>query len=233
MKAQWNIVPRILGLLILLTASHIALGSLITTPDDLAPGDQYRLVFVTAELHDASSAQIEEYNLFVASQAAGSASLAALNTTWRVLGSTPAMDAITNTDTDPSLAGVPVYNLNSQLVATGYGDLWDGSLGNAINVDQNGNTLNGAVFTGTGTNGLGLSDRQFGANGFRVQYGNSGLVTSGWTTIDWSGSLTSLHFYGISDILQVPAVPEPASLLMLALGGISLTRIRQKKNRCN
>jgi hypothetical protein len=227
-KVTSNKVLQLWCIGILAVISHIAPASLVTIPDGLAPGDSYRLVFVTGGLHDASSALITDYNSFVTSQANSAASLASLNITWSVLGSTPSVDALTNTNTDPALDGVPIYNLNGQLVASGNADLWDGSLANAINVDQNGNTLAGVVFTGTGINGLGLPSRQFGAIGYRVQTGNSGLTNSGWTTIDWFGTLAQLHFYGISDVMTVPT-PEPATLLLLALGGLALTNAKRNK----
>ena len=213
-----------LSFIILVSVSHSAFAVLTTVPDGLTPGAQYRLVFVTAGLHNASSTAIADYNAFVSSQANSSVSLAALGATWSVLGSTSAVDAIANTNTDPVSAGVPIYNLNGQLVASGNADLWDGSLAHAINVTQNGGILAGAVFTGTGVNGLGLTNRQLGSNEARVQYGNSGLTSSGWTTIDWSGSLSGLYFYGISDLLEV--VPEPATIALMAIGGLMLRRRR-------
>lgn len=224
MKTTLNNVLQLFCICTLLIFSQIMSAAVVTVPEGLAPGEQYRLVFVTAGLHDASSAMIEDYNIYVTSQANGAPLLVSLNTTWSVLGSSPTVDAMTNTDTNPASSGVPIYNLNGQLVASGNADLWDGSLAHAINVDQNGDTWAQAVFTGTGTDGLGKSGYQFGAIGDRVQYGNSGLTTSGWTTIDWGGELTALHFYGISGILEVPAVPEPATLLLLGLGGLTLLK---------
>ncbi len=222
MKTTLYTLLKVMSFVVLLSVSQSGFSALTTVPDGLTPGAQYRLVFVTAGTHNGASTAIADYDAFVTSQANSSASLAALGTTWRVLGSTSAVDAITHTNTDPVSAGVPIYNLGGQLVASGNADLWDGSLTNAINVTQNGGALAGAVFTGTGVNGLGLFDRELGSNISTVQYGNSGLTNSGWTTIDWLGSGAGLYFYGISDVMQV--VPEPATLALLAFGGLALRK---------
>ena len=221
MKIVTIISLKALCLFVLLGAVQTVHASVITTPDGLNPGDQYRLVFVTAGLHNASSTDIETYNSFVTSQANAAAELASIVTTWKVLASTPDVDAMINTNTNPGEVGVMIYNLNGLVVASNNADLWDGNLTNPINADQFGNAVAGATFTGTGIDGIGIPDRELAANGFRVQYGNSGLTNSGWTTIDWSGSLSGLHFYAISDVI---VVPEPATILLLSIGGIAMRR---------
>ena len=224
---------KILQLLVItafIGISHVSLAAITTVPDGLNPGDQYRLVFVTAGLRDASSDTINDYNNFVTSQANASADLASLSTAWKVLGSTASVSAITNTGTDPAFAGVPIYNLSGQLVAAGNADLWDGTLTNPINVDQNGDIWAQKVFTGTADDGSPIAGYQLGAIGDRVRYGDSSLTTSYWTNVnwDWAGDLTALHFYGISGTLQV--VPEPATMLLLALGALTLKKSKQKNH---
>ncbi len=220
-----------LSLGLVLYASEYALAAVVTLPTGLAPGTPYRLVFVTADLAQSSSNNIDDYNSFVTTQASGSTSLAALGTTWSVIGSTPSIDARTNTNTDFNLGtGLPIYNLAGQLVASNNADLWDATLTNPINIDQNGNTVSQKVFTGTATDGTGIADRQLGGpNGFRVQYGEAGQINTSWTTIDWAGTLTGLHFYGISGVLGQSVVPIPAAAWLFGSGLLGLIGMARRK----
>src|SRR5690349_5670387 len=82
----------------------------VTVPTSLNPGDQYRLAFVTSTTTDATSTSTFYYNTFVTNVANSVPELAALGTDWTVIGSTPGIDARTNTDTDPSNStGFPIY----------------------------------------------------------------------------------------------------------------------------
>lgn len=217
--------------MIVATPVH-AVATTVVAPPDLGAGASYRLVFVTSGLMNASSHDIADYNAFVTSQANVSAELAALATSWKVLGSTSSVDAKTNSATDPAVAGgVPIYNLRGELVASNYADLWDGLLAKPINFDQYGAAVSQAVFTGTSTSGTGIPDRQLGGpNGYRVQYGYSNAIGSGWTNAnDWTGTLTALHYYGISDTLAIP-VPEPEAYLMM-LAGLGLVGFVARRRR--
>lgn len=227
MKLTHRVLLSILCFCAIALLCHPVCAALVTQPEGLAPGTHYRLVFVTAGTHDAMLTDIAEYNNFVTLQANSSLDLAALSTNWTVLGSTASVDAMANTNTNPTSTGVSIYNLNGQLVADGNADLWDGGLANAINITQNGTVSNGVVFTGTGADGLGIPGRQLGADGFRVQYGYSNAISSGWTNAnDWSGSLNGLYFYGISDVLV--AVPEPATLVLLGVGVLAVRKFGRK-----
>lgn len=229
-----TITKLLAGLCLVATLSpwSIALAAPVTLPPGLAPGSPYRLVFVTAGLATSSSTDIAAYNTFVSNQANSSSDLLALGTGWRVIGSTSSVDAKTNTDTDPATgAGVPIYNLAGQLVASGNADLWDGTLANPINRDQFGNVVNQAVFTGTAPGGTGLADRQLGGgpNGFYVQHGIANLTHSGWTSIDWAGTLAPLHYYGISDVIGIQAVPIPGAFWLLGSALLGFFGLRRKR----
>jgi hypothetical protein len=58
---------KTLGLLVLavLGVSSAARADIVTVPPGLAPGDTYRLVFVTADTITAASGNIADYNAFV------------------------------------------------------------------------------------------------------------------------------------------------------------------------
>jgi len=106
--------------------------SLVASPE-LNPGDQYRLLFVTNSVTNAESADIAVYNALVAADAAAVPELDALGTTWTAVASTPTVDAVDNTMTDPSPAGptgVPIYLINGRRFADDYDSLWtsDGPL---------------------------------------------------------------------------------------------------------
>jgi hypothetical protein len=207
------------GLVPFVLISHsAALAAVVTLPPGLSPGDSYRLVFVTTGLFRTTPTDIGVYDSYVTAQAAESPALAALGTEWRVLGSTPVINAALHTDTNPAIsAGVPIYNLAGQLVASGNADLWDGTLAHGIATDQSGNLVNQKVFTGTAADGTALAGFELGSNTSRVQYGQADLANSGWTSIDWGGSLAGLHLYGISDPITV--VPEPSTWLLVASAG--------------
>ena len=105
----------------------------ITVPTELNPGDQYRLAFVTSTTRDATDTDITLYNAFVSGVANGVTELAALGTTWKMIGSTSSIDARDNTDSNPGVSvGVPLFNLADELLADDNADLWDGTLTAAV-----------------------------------------------------------------------------------------------------
>ncbi len=211
-----------------------AQAALVVVPTDLAPGAQYRLVFVTDGTRDATSTNINDYNNFVTNQVTGSAlanalSGAGLTTTWKAIGSTASVAARDNTGTNPSSTGVPIYLINGNKVANNNADLWDGSIQTAINITQN-DSASGLpqVFTGTITNGTNQETSTVlgsGGNvgpGGNVLYGNNGdTETDVWIWDDQADSALEQSFYGMSGVLTVPGnqppapvtVPEPSSLL--------------------
>ena len=219
-------------------ASAAMASSIFTVPDGLAPGDQYRLVFVTADLYTAASTDIADYNTEVNTEANSNSDLAALGTTWTVVGATVAVNAQTNIGIDP---GVPIYNLGDQLVANdaskGCGALFGGGTGcfwnNTIAYDENGSLVHSFVWTGElqsdAANG-GFSALGTGIGTLRL---NTYQIFGG--TIFEEDPLppgtTMLPLFAISDVLTVPggqgAVPEPATA-WLGLAGVSLLTLRRR-----
>jgi len=160
-----------------------AQAALVVVPTDLAPGAQYRLVFVTDGTRDATSTNINDYNNFVTNQVTGSAlanalSGAGLTTTWKAIGSTASVAARDNTGTNPSSTGVPIYLINGNKVANNNADLWDGSIQTAINITQN----DSAQFWGPGgTYCMGITET------WRLTYGYGMIRHSGKNYVVFMG----------------------------------------------
>ncbi|MXY03047.1 MAG: hypothetical protein F4Y66_09440, partial [Acidimicrobiales bacterium] len=87
-------------------------------PDDLGPGDQFRLLFLTDASRNSQSSDISVYNRWVQTQAAGSNAHPAIrnySNQFRAVGSTRTVHAVNNTGMSGSTA--PIYWLNGDRVA--------------------------------------------------------------------------------------------------------------------
>ncbi len=85
-------------------------------PSSLGAGDQFRLLIVTTTKRSATSADIGDYDTHVQSAvAAGHASIRSYSSQFKVLASTPTVDARDHTGTTG--AGVPIYWLGGDKVA--------------------------------------------------------------------------------------------------------------------
>lgn len=217
----------------------VALAVPITVPPSLSPGEQYRLAFRTGARTNALSSDIEFYNAFVTNVANTVPQLAQLGTTWKIIGSTSAVDATENTSTNPSSSvGVSIFRLDGALVASSNADLWDGSIGAEISTFENGEFINptGAfpspsVWTGTNADGYSAGIFVLGGS---IHASIIGVIGFGggddWIVWD-SDTKTSLKsVYAISGVLTV--VPEPGSMvlaLIAAAGFASVTILRVGK----
>ena len=218
---------RVLALVACLMATMAvpATPAAIFTPPALAPGTQYRIVFITSTSHDAQSTLIADYNTFVNNAAnAGGSILQPLMATWSVIGSTDAVSAITNIGGASSL---PMYLLDGTFVASGTTDLFDGSIAAAINIDELGNTsAGGDVYTGSNADGtIDSFGHALGSiMNMHSEIGNVGSLTSGVFLHQTNRAFNLTRpFYGISSTLTVPAappagVPEPGTITMMVAG---------------
>src|SRR3954463_16265743 len=68
-------------------------GTMLQTPAGLNPGDQFRFVFVTDGIRDATSTNIADYDSFVNAEAGG-ATYDGVVVNWLAIGSTDSVDAI-------------------------------------------------------------------------------------------------------------------------------------------
>ena len=225
------------GVALATLGTSAAQAALVVVPPGLAPGAQYRLVFMTDGTRDATSTDINDYNTFVTNQVTGSAlanalSGAGLTTTWKAIGSTSATSAKVNTGTDGTQPDVPIYLINGNKVANNNADLWDGSLQHPINLQPNDVISSNLVWTGSVYLGTGFPQNQLGGGFFgSVAAGQAdSVVFSGWIAQTTDVSSTAKSLYAMSSVLTVPGnqpapvpVPEPASLLgFITLGGLML-----------
>lgn len=185
------------------------------TPEGLDNGDTFRLLIVTCGTHDALSADIAHYNHFVRDDVhdAGGA-LAAYADQFRVLGSTPDVDARDNTHTNPDVfgAGIPVYWANGNWVADDYLDFYDGdwtttdpgSLADGTVIDF---APDEYIFTGTLADGT-AADRPLGGtlkSGETIIKAQLAFPGHGIGLSDhcYDSAETPRRFYGLSGVFQV------------------------------
>jgi len=182
-----------------------------------AVGDQYRLVFHTSATTNAMSTDIATYNGWVQGLADASPLNIGANfgATWKVIGSTAAVDARDNTSTNPTVdgSGHAIFLLDgSTLVANDYADLWDGEIQHIINLTEQGTEWAYWPWTGTEIDGTartgGSSANPLGSTG-QVGQGNASVTTE-WIwrvwTMDPPGNL--MPMYALSDPLVI-VVDDP------------------------
>lgn len=203
----------------------VALGAPVVVPPGVAPGAQYRLVFTTNTTTTAFSSDIATYNAFVTTSANTDPTLVGLGTSWKAIASTAAVSARDNTGTNPASVGVPIYNLAGQLVATSNADLWDGTIANAIFYDQHGVAPPpGNLVVWTGTQPAGIPDEPLGID--FPSWGQGNFATRDWVFSSYGtyGAEREFLLYGMSGVLTAP-VPEPGTLALCAIGGITALAI--------
>jgi hypothetical protein len=213
----------------------------LATPAGLAPGAQFRFLFLTSGTLAATSTDIADYNTFVNGQASGATYEGSI-VSWKAVGSTATVNARDNVG---GFGGnVPVYLTNGTLLAgdlttsTSNKGLWSGTLWATPTILIDGTAVaSGFALTGSNPDGTGLTDRQLGAPQ-TVQYG---LPQFNVSTLGWYFSQTGMppsaaaSFYGVSSELTVPnAVPEidsagMTSVLALVTGALALIERRRLK----
>lgn len=207
----------------------------VVVPAGLAPGDSYRLAFVTNGVRDALSNDIADYNAFVTLAANAVPELAALGTIWRAIGSTSGVDARDNTNTNPFVDGTgsPIYSLDGvDLIAADNQDLWDGIIVSAIRETENGVIENstGIAWTGSWFDGTGFAGGLLGDPNAVIGF-TPFFHSQAWVATEARPSSDEYHLYAISGVLIAPAVaiPELPTILIFTFGLIGLWCIRVKR----
>ncbi len=190
-------------------------------PEELGPGDSFRLLFVTSETRDAMAYEIDDYNSFVMGEAAaGHSDLLEHKRHFRALGSTEDVSARTNTATDPAVdgPGVPIYWLLGPKVADDNSDLYDSSWdhydpGRKRDGRELDFSKDDKIFTGTRVNGasaplpLGGADVDGGTN-VRVGMPGIGAEFDSGRSLRWDAQAP---FYALSGIFRVEPI-DPISV---------------------
>ncbi|MFU8781318.1 MAG: hypothetical protein ACNA71_09910, partial [Kiritimatiellia bacterium] len=180
-------------------------------------GDQYRLVFLTSTDGDHVGTEygdIEWYNARMQALADASTAYSISTTdgvTWKVIGSTAAVDARDNTATNPNVHGDghPVFLLDGNtLIAADFNELWSGTIRNGINVTEKGEerswhwALTGTLNDGTkrtGTNNASAERTPLGGSA----PGQAGSLISEWIYRISTSSTSPLPYYAMSMPLTI------------------------------
>jgi len=216
----------ILSLFTLAAVTSTTHAAGVTLPPSLNPGDEYRLIYITNGARSGASALLSDYDAFVTADAAAISILAALGTTWQIIGSAGGVWARDHTNTNPaSGSGVPIFNLAGLNVANNNADLWDGTINN-FNTDATGGAVSGRLLSGTDSLGQGFSG-PLGVNGMDYASNANGTDFS-WIAQAAPGVSQNdvYRMYGISGVLT--AVPEPGSAALLGLGTLLLAARRRR-----
>ncbi|BAV34320.1 hypothetical protein SCL_2029 [Sulfuricaulis limicola] len=247
-------LKRIWAGVLLLFISGVSHAALIA-PAGLNTGDKFHLIFVTSGTTDAYSADIATYNAFVqaTADAAGIGSAIGL-TDWRVLGSTPTVNAADNlASIFNNQTNVPIYNIDpsptlvdplngifNNIVANSLTDLWVNGSTNNILYEEDGTPNYGNVWTGTTPSGNAYPNLALGSStgfsSYAFPYNTESNIYAGYTNqfIQW-------HLYGVSQELIVlengnvalSAVPVPAAVWLFGTGLLSLIGMASRKKCSN
>jgi len=195
----------------------------------LGAGDPYRIIFVTSDAHDAVSTDIGTYNSFVSSLAG----LAGLPGDYHAIASTAAVNAVSNIACGATCMAAPIFLVDGTKVANNTAALLNAAstpLLHTVGLDQNGNQApiySGSfdyVWTGSNSDGTGISGKQLGATSPRFGWWDSS--DSRWLDSNFANDNPVLFsLYGISGDYTVP---EPGSLSLLAAGGLLLGFARRR-----
>ena len=185
-------------------------------PDGLGLGDQFRLIFLSSETRTAEATDIATYNAWVQGLAAnGHADIQDHSSTFRVVGSTAAVDARDNTSTTytSSDKGVAIYWLGGDKAADDYEDFYDETWDEEASMrDESGTavTAPSSVFTGSNHDGT-TTGRPLGTNVVTVGVPNSTIANDGPLSSDvFNASTGDSHLYALSGVFEVGAIEVPA-----------------------
>ncbi|MDE0647365.1 MAG: hypothetical protein OXI08_04825, partial [Cyanobacteria bacterium MAG IRC4_bin_6] len=174
-------------------------------PSGLASGARFRLLFVTSTTRDATATDIATYNTFVQDRAkAGhSAVTDSCGDLFKVVGSTLAVNARANTDSESTDTDAAIYWLNGAKAADNYADFYDGNWDSVAAKNESGNNPPSSVtfvWTGSGSDGvtaagyLGRADN----NVIRGRLDTNQPLSEG--AIYYT---TTQPFYGLSPVFKV------------------------------
>ena len=213
-------------------------------PAGLDSGDEFRLMFVTANTRDATSSDIADYDSFVQSSAAGTmtggshAAIRRYSSLFKALGSTSTVDARDHLGMNPGNAAhnnAHVYWLNGGRIAFGNADVWDNTWTNGSKAQRRTElgtapSSNVLVWTGTiagpdaSTAGTKQTSHHLGTTGTDVGAGSGNADTQA-IVAGIGAKTTARHLYGVSPVFRVGLVPVPVSVDLSGVGSSVVERI--------
>ena len=212
-KAHENYLYGLSPVFVVQPPSRVVPSDWALKPSDISPGDEFRLIFLSSTERDGQSTDIDDYNGFVQDRADdGHSDVDPYAGLFRAVACTSAVNAIENTKT--SGTGVPIYWLDGNKAADDYGDFYDGTWDEEVNVrDESGSaaTVPNTASTydaWTGCKNDGTADVALGSSSPTTGRLNSAITSSG--PIDSQSSDQKAHenyLYGLSPVFAV-GVPD-------------------------
>ena len=187
-------------------------------PLGLGAGETFRLLFMTEDHRDATSADIGVYDAHVREAARdGHAAVRRYADHFRVVGSTAAVDARDHTRTNPNDAGhtdAEVWWLNGERVAANNAGFWSDTWENWAMADRRfesgeRSTSNDWPWTGTRTDGAKEANPLGASNARRGRFSTTDADT-GPISYNTIASTQDHAFYGISPLFRVEPTPVNA-----------------------
>jgi len=204
-------------------AGTISAGDPLIAGSGLSAGDTFQLVFVTSAnmTFTTQEEDLNVYNQFVTDVANNEGAytgsiVAAHDWSWKAIGSVQAGFPIPSPNHhayNNAVVSAPVYNLNAEVVATDYADIWDGSLANPIKYTEQGTAAAMDVKVNTGSRANGSQDtashKEYSLCGDQgTRTGNPHATDSTWiyeAVLGTSRRAPTGPLYGLSEALQVLA----------------------------
>ena len=232
------------GVLVISVAAPVETTPVPTTwslkPSGLGEGDSFRLLFIGTTSRDASSSDIDDYNTFIQNlvDTNGHDDIKAHSATFRVLGSTEAVEARDNTRTTGT--GVPIYWLNGAKVADDYADFYDGSwdqeatgrreTGASVSIGTNWKIWTGSAEDGTeamnpgGTESRALGNSAANNRAWVMQGSPNGSNSAhGPIESNTASRTTNRGLYGLSGVFTVDASLDPVNAAPVFTSGDTFT----------
>jgi len=220
-KVSWMVVLAV-AVLAPLSAQAAYLDSGHALVPGLSDGDTFHLAFVSSDMHKAGSQDITTYNDVLQNLANNSSIGGMGDLSWKMLGSTTAVDA-----RDNAPVSGPVYLTDGSKVADDAADFWDGSHAVVMNKNENGATFSEGwswTFTGSNSDGTAASGTALGNQTHPTTVGYADQKAANWMFGHSPGHDNMARYYALSELITVGAnpIPEPGTMGLLMLGLVGL-----------
>ncbi len=197
----------------------------------------YRLLFVSYDVVQATSLNIGDYDTFVTNEAAMNAALP--STTWSAIVSTapgangtPGVSAVDHVSCGASCdANVPIFLVDGTPISQSTNAFFAADIANPPAVNQFGDFVgNEYVWTGSNLDGTAATPNEAGSStGYTVE-GTTDFFPETVLDFDAYHNTAFQDVYAISGDILAP-VPEPVTGSVLLLGGAVVTRVLRRRRR--